>query len=343
MKFKILVGIVVIIAGVFAVNFVLSKHAKKSAATKGASVQTSSNPVADLHQADDDLKAIVKNQDPLAALQELAKRMKADKVIFNNCHGLAHEIGHAAYRKYNDFNTALKYQDAVCSDGYLHGVIEQRFGDAPSLTAVTADMATVCNHTGVSAGRCYHGVGHGLMFYTDNNLPKALSFCTNYLKGGSGRCYEGVFMQNFLSDGILHPSKYIDTNNPLYPCPDESVGLRQFCYFYAPILYLNLHNNDYAAALAWCNTAVADGITSCIRGVGSLTMKYNIDQPKFVEGICGALSDRQISSCIDGMVSYYLTFYDRLSKAKEMCATLETAHQPACNAAITRRDGLFLN
>src|SRR5258708_416975 len=286
---------------------------------------------------------IVDTKDPLAALNELNSQMKTDKEIFKNCHGIAHEIGHRAYDKYKNFAEAMKYQNVVCSDGYLHGVIEQRFFYAKNPEAILSDMKTVCDGVKES-GRCYHGVGHGLMYYFANDLPKVLDVCDKYKNAAQGRCYEGAFMENFLSDAVIHPSVYLDSKNSLYPCPTELSRYKSYCYFYAPIYYLSLHSNYYAAALEWCTTAEKVGVPECIRGVGSLAMKYNIDQPKAVEAICNrAKNKQQTSSCIDGMVSYYLTFYDHLSKAIDMCATMELKNQPACNAAVDRRSKLFLN
>ncbi len=165
-----------------------------------------------------DLLRIVQNQDPNVALRELQHRMDKDTYVFKNCHALAHEIGHAGYKKYNDFAVAMSYQDATCSDGYLHGVIEERF---VGVTDIFGEMKKVCKNYTALAGRCYHGVGHGIMFYTANNLPKALTICKTYTGMPRGRCYEGVFMENFISGTKAHPSSYLDPKNPMYPCPSE--------------------------------------------------------------------------------------------------------------------------
>ncbi|MGH7249810.1 MAG: hypothetical protein ACREGC_02450, partial [Minisyncoccia bacterium] len=208
----------------------------------------------------------------------------------------------------------------------------------------------VCDGTGALAGRCYHGVGHGLMFYFNNDLPTALTTCDTYKENDPSsprnHCYEGVFMQNFLSDPdapLVLPSKYLDPKNPFYPCGTESAKFKPYCYFYAPILFLNLHNDDYSAALSWCNSAERDGILACVRGVGSLTMKYNIKDPVYVESICMQATPAEIPSCIDGMVSYYLTFSFSSESTKNMCLQLQTQDQPDCMKAIKRRVNDFVD
>jgi hypothetical protein len=350
------IAIILLIAGAAAFGYLkLSKALYHNSADNAASILgiTTENPRGQSPQAaagtdevsknTKELLEIVDQQDPLAALHELAARMQSNPVIFANCHGIAHEIGHEAYKKYKDFITALKYQDSVCSDGYLHGIIEQRFFYAPDVSNILSDMKTICNGSGVSAGRCFHGIGHGIMYYTANDLKKSLTICDSLAGMPRGRCDEGVFMENFLSDQIIHPST-VDKNNPFYPCTIEASGFKPYCYFYAPIFFLSLNNNDYVAALKWCDTAEPAGIVSCIRGVGSLAMKYNINDPKYVESICDQVAKTaQAPSCIDGLVSYYLTFYDHLSKASQMCLQLETKNQPACNAAVRRRAQIFVD
>ncbi len=84
---------------------------------------------------------------------------------------MVREIGHAAYEKYDDFGKAMKYQDELCSSGYVHGVIEERFAQSGD---ILTDMKTMCadyRAGGYLQWQCYHGIGHGVMYYTSNDLP----------------------------------------------------------------------------------------------------------------------------------------------------------------------------
>ncbi len=284
-----------------------------------------------------DLFKIVDEQDPTAALEELQHRMDTDPYVFKNCHAMAHEIGHAGYKKYNDFVKAMSYQLPTCSDGYLHGVIEARFA---AVTDIYGEMKKVCLPYKALAGRCYHGVGHGIMYYTANDLPKALTICESYKGMSRGRCYEGVFMENFISGTKAHPSTYLDPKNPMYPCPSERSVYKDYCYFYAPYYFLRLSDNDYAAAIKWCATAEKGYANACVRGVGSIAMKFNIKDPKAVEKICDtAATGSAKAACIDGMVSYYMTFYADFGKLREMCTTLEKQNQAACYVGVKNQGG----
>ncbi len=67
-------------------------------------------------------------------------------------------------------------------------------------------------------------------------------------------------------------------------------------------------------------------------------MKFSIKDPKSVEKVCDNAGTMK-SFCIDGMVSYYLTFTADFHKVKEMCATLEVQNQTACYNGVKRQQG----
>src|SRR5438034_80271 len=177
----------------------------------------------------DNLSLLVNQQDPKAALAQLQTLMNIDPKVLRSCHALVHEIGHASLKKYNNFGKAISYQDDVCGSGYLHGVIEQDFSTATNFFAA---MQTICEGDGLSAsmGKCYHGIGHGFMYYTGNDIPKSLYYCDTY---GSiekrSYCSEGVFMENFNSQERFHPSKYLNPNDPFYPCAQQTAFYKDAC------------------------------------------------------------------------------------------------------------------
>ncbi len=291
-----------------------------------------------------ELLKIVDEQDPRVALAELQHRMDTDPYVFQNCHAMAHEIGHEAYKKYKDFVVALSHEEVTCSDGYLHGIIEERF---TNITDIYGEMKKVCAGYTKGLNRCYHGVGHGVMYYTGNNLPKALAICKTYRGIAQKRCNEGVFMENFISGSKEHPSKYLDPKNIVYPCPSQTAGYKNYCYFYVPYYFLHLHNYDFKAAIAWCSDP-SSGIESsyvatCIRGAGSIAMKYNIKDPKYVESICNTSIPAARGSCISGMVSYYLTFTNKLSEVAKMCTLLDKQNKIYCNKAVKQKGGFIIN
>lgn len=282
------------------------------------------------------LISIVNEKNPRAALQKLKTITNDNKLIANGCHVLVHAIGRAAYEKYKVFDAALVFEDNTCGSGYIHGVVEARMSKAKN---VIAELQVICKD---GSGNCFHGVGHGLMYYTSNNLPTSLLYCDT-IKSDQGKlfCSEGVFMENFNTDPTLHPTKYIKSDDPFYPCGEQKTLYKGTCYFYAPDHYLNIYPTAYEQALTWCATAEEGYELICLNGLGSRMMKRNILEPKSVEKVCMQLHDEKRSYCIDGMLSYYLVHHYSLEKGKALCAQLEKNNKQTCYHAVNVRAGLF--
>jgi hypothetical protein len=287
---------------------------------------------------------ILSEQNPRTAMNLLKEKTKSNQAVARSCHDLVHELGHEAYEKYGDFGQAMQYQNDICNSGYLHGIIESHFAKSENIFAT---MQTVCSDYSPEkfiGWECYHGVGHGLMYFTENDLPKSVSLCESYTDTASRiSCINGVFMENFNVDQKLHTSKYIKATDPLYPCPEQKYEYKSDCYIYAPSYFLSLHKNEYSEALSWCKTAEKEFQGSCITGVGSQAIKENINNPSFVESICMQGSDEEKNICISGMVGLYINHFGGLDEAKELCGKLKKANQATCQQVIASRETLFQN
>ncbi|OGE86050.1 MAG: hypothetical protein A3J48_01090 [Candidatus Doudnabacteria bacterium RIFCSPHIGHO2_02_FULL_46_11] len=289
-----------------------------------------------------ELLALTDENDPRFALTEVRERIKTDNALLRSCHVLVHEIGHAAYEKYKDFGEAIKYKDEVCNSGYLHGVIEAHFSESKD---VFTDMRNICEPYPLGkfvSWECYHGIGHGVMYYTLNDLPKSLELCEGYPDFfASNSCISGVFMENFNSDQDLHKSKFLNEADPFYPCPNQADRHKRDCYIYSPVYYLNIHKNDYADALAWCLDAEKGYENICARGLGTQAIKENINNPNLVEIVCGNGESSQNVPCISGLVSLYINHYGSLEPAKGLCKSLKFFNRQTCREEIEKNSTLF--
>jgi hypothetical protein len=290
-----------------------------------------------------DLSTVIATESPREALSKLSVLMEQDRRVLKECHGFVHEIGNAAIKKYGDLATALGYQDDLCGSGYIHGVIEEHLINVKD---VFSAMKTICQQygLGVQAGKCYHGIGHGLMFYTENDLPKSIATCSSYQSvEAQTRCVEGVYMENFGTLRNLHPSKYLNAKNTLYPCPEQPEEYKQGCYYYSPLYYLNIHGEDYKGAMRVCFMAEKGYKETCIKGVGSRLMKQHIDEVAFAENTCKTGAEDKFYSCLDGMVSYHLVNFDSVAKTKEMCFLISIPNQEYCLKSVENQRGLASN
>ncbi len=272
---------------------------------------------------------IVDYQDPHVALLRLDKLMKISKKIAGSCHGLTHAIGHMGYKKFGDLGTTISYQDDVCGAGYTHGVIEGYF---ESEADIESKYLNICAG---NDGTCVHAIGHGLMYYKEGEIPQALPFCDKFSTLSQQiYCSEGVFMENFEANSLTHEPKYLDPNNPFYPCMNYYGAYREVCLYYSGRYIVRLMKDNYAAAVNKCLESPSQ--VACLRGVGAVTMRQNISTPKVVEDACATAPWDLLDNCISGAVSYYLVnSRSKQETLDKMCGSFTNAsYKEKCNGYV---------
>ncbi|WP_052434112.1 hypothetical protein [Streptacidiphilus melanogenes] len=287
------------------------------------------------------LVAELNRTDPGVALDDLEHITRVQPQVSRFCHPVAHDLGHAALKKYGSFGKAVAFRNDVCGSGYLHGVVEETLAQSPDPVAA---VTTLCAPQ--MSASCIHGIGHGAMFVSRLNVPKAERLCDRF--GQTYQvvaCSEGVFMQLFEPDEddpaalVQLPSARLAAE-PLYPCPEQPSIFQSACYFYAPIYYLQTHDyvnhpESFVQALRWCLKApTSAGQQSCTRGTGSRLIKYNIDRPVWTAAQCEAAPrEWQRPACVGGMVSYWnVNFHDKSARTK-LCPQLSGEAAVECRAS----------
>ncbi len=171
---------------------------------------------------------------PEKALAELAKDDKSISGVHADCHQITHWVGRAGLVYYdNHAGVALSHGAMTCNSGYYHGVMQMAFSGLPK-PAVIAKAKKLCSVPAVNTSdfllyQCVHGLGHGLMIYSTDDLPWSLKAChklPNQFDQIS--CTGGVFMQNL--DTTMGVSKYLKTSNPIYPCNIVTEQDKYYCY-----------------------------------------------------------------------------------------------------------------
>ncbi len=289
-----------------------------------------------------ELLTLVREENPRVALDQIRADIETDDALSRSCHAIVHEIGREAYQKYGDFGEAMKYRDELCNSGYLHGIIESKFSESRD---VFADMNTMCDkyeQGSYTSWQCYHGIGHGAMFYTANDLPRSLEMCDGHdYEFGRRSCANGVFMENFNTEQKDHVSEFLKEEDPFYPCPGQAERYKADCYLYAPTYFLSLNPEDYAGALEWCEGAQPGFESTCAQGVGSQAIKENLNDPKFVESVCMGGEPEQTAPCVAGMAGLYVNHHGALEPARELCARLERPNRQACYGTVQAHASLF--
>lgn len=272
---------------------------------------------------------MVDKENPRVALLALSEGMKKDTAISDACHPLAHSIGSAAIDKYKDFAIAMTYQDELCNSGYIHGVIEAYF----QTTDITEAMHHVCEQFSVGtfkSWQCFHGIGHGLMLSSKNDLPRSLALCKTYPGHFiSSACATGVFMQNFNVDD----SPYTYLNDPLKTCRESPKEFQSECYINEPIYFLSVNERNYAAAFRHCENWFGIINHDCAQGVGNQLAKYNLSNLKEVRSFC-VTSGRFRDDCIQGAATILIFQYGQLAPAREFCDAFDSKMKQMCNIQL---------
>ncbi|WP_327074853.1 hypothetical protein OG196_37000 [Kitasatospora purpeofusca] len=275
------------------------------------------------------LMAEMDASDPGVALADLDRITKQLPYTVRFCHPIAHELGHAAVKRFNaDFQKVISFPHETCAAGYLHGAVEEMLNASAQ---PETDLVKLCAPK--NSGPCIHGVGHGTMFVAKQDVAKARELCNKFTTDQNRiRCSEGLFMQLFGPDEEDEKAKAnlpADklAQDPLYPCKDQPALFQSACFFYAPTFYLSSHDYPnhpevYAEALKWCLAGKASGgSVDCSRGVGSRTMKYNLDREDWAAQQCATAADGwQRKACAEGLVSYYTVNYTDAGAAGRLCA-----------------------
>lgn len=221
------------------------------------------------------LQGYIQKYGPKRTIQELHSLEKK----FGSCHQPAHRAGHIGYRLLGD--KALIEYGPECQSGYYHGVIEAYFRDHGTKD-LARSLENLCPITKNSFfdHQCVHGIGHGLLAWTDYELPEALKAC-DQLPRRTDSCWTGVFMENLsaqirkdpnlasspVGESDIHTTKYL-SNDPLYPCNAVDAAYQNSCYFLQTSRMLQIFGQDFGKIAAACSTAPPIHQSSCYASMG---------------------------------------------------------------------------
>ena len=189
---------------------------------------------------------------------------------FGDCHETAHKAGRFSYDIYND--KAFKECSAECHSGCYHGATEAYFRDHGTAN-LQQDLRTICasDLNAFFSHQCLHGIGHGLMAWSNYEMLDAVKSC-DLLDTGQSSCWTGVFMENIVGGlGVQegHKSNYL-SDDPLYPCNDPKLGeqYKSSCYFLQTSRMMQLFASNFKKIAEACSKAPQIYQRSCFESMG---------------------------------------------------------------------------
>lgn len=283
-------------------------------------------------------EAITKILGPKTAMNDLKLQYAHTPEVVSDCHQLSHAIGNTAADLYGgNITQAFLYGDSFCWSGYYHGVVE-RAVDNIGETQFVASANTLCakipgkERYSFDYYNCVHGLGHGLMALTHNELFKTLTMCDE-LSGDWERksCYGGAFMENIMVDNRNHFAKYLKKDDLMYPCTAVDAKYKEQCYLMQTSYALSQTNYDFANAFKLCAGVDVEFRDTCAQSVGRDASGNSVSDPVRTNAHCAlALDDSQYSNCVTGAVKDFISYFHHDTEARQFCFAIPERFRLNC-------------
>jgi hypothetical protein len=268
---------------------------------------------------------LVKSESIAAAFADLKSRYARDPYVKSQCHPLTHVIGRSAAEMFSNVSEAYKYGDGFCWSGYYHGILETFLYEG-GVESIHANINTMCKDLnedgkyGFNYYNCVHGLGHGLMSITENQLFDSLGYC-DALTGSweQNSCAGGAFMENVIVDGLGRETGFLDPARPLYPCSDSPDKYKTSCYLMQTSYMLKISGGDFSKVFAWCREA--GGYTdTCFQSLGRDASGRSTSNGAQTKATCDlGANENEISNCVVGAVKDFISYFHSDTEGKAFC------------------------
>ncbi len=268
-----------------------------------------------------------------------------------DCHQSAHKAGRFAITIMSA-QEAFKNGSGECHSGYYHGTTEGYFALYGTVnleenlnTLCTQDLNTFFRH------QCFHGVGHGLMAWSNYQITEALSSCDQLKEDkDQSSCTTGVFMENYTgaftkeeAQDPTHVTTYL-SQDPQFPCNAVAEKYQDECYFLQTSRMLQIFGADFEKVAGECNSAPEKFQSLCFASMGRDVSAYT--RPNFDKSIslCSFTNTESFQiECLNGAVQDYFWDPTGADSAIEFCKKLTNqAQKNGCYETIIGRSGEIL-
>ena len=285
-------------------------------------------------------KNAVKDQGIAHAFTVLKAVYPQNEYARAQCHPITHVIGKEAESKFATVAEAYTQGDSFCWSGYYHGVLEGVIAKigyanlANQMNDICVPLAKVRTYS-FDHYNCVHGLGHGIMAVTQDELFQSLETC-NVLSDAWDRqsCWSGAFMENIIVDNKNHFTKYLKPEDPLYPCNTVGKEYKGTCYLMQTSYMLKLVNGDFSSVFEQCEKADEGFQEICYQSLGRDASGRSLSNVSQTKATCSLGKDfKQQSNCVIGAVKDFISYHHSDVQAKELCVALESLElQSVCKS-----------
>lgn len=298
-----------------------------------------------------DSKEIFQNSGLLRAyvkkfgLDQTIRQLHQLTALYGDCHQPAHLAGRFAYK----VSSKKVFQSfrSECHSGGLHGAIEAYFMEN-GIQNLSNDVDLICppelNH--FFYHQCIHGIGHGLMAWSNYELIDVLKYCDR-LKRSHDSCWSGAFMENVVG-GLgghhahgkpEHPNTKYLSADPHYPCKILEDKYKGNCYFYQTSRMMTLFQGDFSKIASACAEAPESVQVYCFESMGRDVGGVHRGDPQGAIKACSTVaSSPSRIRCLTGAVQDSFWDPSGQDKALHFCKLLtEETEKGDCYTTIFTR------
>ena len=244
-------------------------------------------PAPNLYTDDVALEDLIKSQGVGVALTALKKTEKINQG-FGECHVRAHKVGIIAYELYGDNAFALCTEE--CNGACYHGTIGQYAADHGINDFSKSKLGSFCLNS-PSFDQCLHGLGHGLLAWTNYEVLEALKLCDmipaeTYKQN---ECWRGVFMENIVGENVAREgeaAKYL-SEDPAFPCTIMPEKYKNACDQFIVFRIGELYSKDFKKIAEVCMEKIPPQFfRGCFANLGTNALRHYWPDVKKAKETC---------------------------------------------------------
>ena len=266
--------------------------------------------------------------DSYAAFLQEAPTLRID------VHAQAHAFGEALYEVEGIEGLS------TCDPSFEFGCYHSFFGVAVNEEGIETlpNFARVCKDKYQNMSLPWqHGIGHGVVVYTDYELEDALKLCDTISDMPTGGCSSGVFMEyNFHTMQITGSERYLRPyeGDDYKPCATLPQQYQPSCYLEQVQWWENIYTFDYEKIGQLCAEIPGgnrDNYNACYHGVGNYVADHHRRVTDDVIATCARMpNEESVALCHEGASWLIREGGEGLEEASKMCEALEGEYEEAC-------------
>jgi hypothetical protein len=264
--------------------------------------------------------------------------------LWPRCHDEAHDLGKVIFAKVKDIGIGLRVCADRCFSGCMHGVLMEAFASVQKdghivLETVKPKMGEICRNeqmvASYSPGDCAHGVGHALMYLSDDNIPEAIDACKEFdTYPMKYYCATGAYMQYTLD----MENEDAKTKETIYPCDSFDFPAACTRYKLPYVVFRNMQNKlPPEAVIKECEKLRGKFRLGCFHGFGNAYMPFIRDKQVKISDICLTGNEDEQFVCIEGAIERMAKYFP--DKVRVVCDDLEGRNKETCLTAI--KQGMY--